>query len=394
MIVLHNARVFTGITVLLNSAVLIEGNFIVDVISQDRLHKRSFNSDTRFYNLEGLNIAPGFIDTHIHGIHGYGTEDGSLESFLEMSKALTKYGVTGFLPTLYPQEQLDFLHAIRQGRKAQGQEKGARILGLHLEGPYLSPEKRGVQKAEHFQGVNLEQANQIIQAGEESISLMTVAPELKNMRELALFCNQHGILLSAGHTDATYEQMVEGFQAGILHATHMYNAMRNLHHRNPGAVGALLLHKTVSAELIADGYHVHPALIELLVRTKPVDKIILVTDALKPTQQSQGRLMANDEEVYLDELGIFRRKIDDVIAGSSLTMNRGVRNLVNFGIPLEQALKMASSNPADLLSLKKKRGYLLPGSFGDIVVFDNELNVKLTFVEGSLVYEGAGNFIK
>src|SRR5262249_5509333 len=158
---------------------------------------------------------------------------------------------------------------------------------------------------------------------------MTVAPELRGMRELALYALSQNIVLQAGHTDATYENMVEGMQAGILHSTHFFNAMSRLHHRDPGAVGAILIHPDLSCEIIADGHHVHPELVKLLVRDKPTSKIVLVTDALKPTAQTEGPLFANNEEVELKD-GFFKRKKDDVIAGSALTMLAGVKNLAEW----------------------------------------------------------------
>jgi N-acetylglucosamine-6-phosphate deacetylase len=385
--VLYNARVYTGITQLENSAVVIEDDRIVDVFSHARFKQKIFDDSVKLINLEGLIVAPGFIDTHIHGIGGFGTDDYQAESIIAMSQFLVRYGVTSFLPTLYPAEPGNLLKSIEETVKAMGHERGARILGIHSEGPFISQERRGVQRAEYIQEVNRDFAKQMFDLGQDKIKLMTLAPELKHMRDLALYCNKKGTILSAGHTDATYDQMVEGFQAGILHATHMFNAMKNLHHRDPGAVGALLLHTNVSVEIIADGFHVHPALIELLMRSKPLDKIVLVTDSLKPTAQTQGQLIANGEEVYLDQIGVFRRVKDDVIAGSSLTMIQGVKNLVSFDIPLEDAIQMASSNPADLLGLHKQRGYLLPNSFADLVVFDSSFNVIMTFVEGKLVYE-------
>ena len=214
------------------------------------------------------------------------------------------------------------------------------------------------------------------------ISNMTVAPELKNMRDLALYCIKKGIVLQAGHTDAAYENMVEGMQAGILHSTHFFNAMSRLHHRNPGAVGAIMIHPDMSCEIIADGIHVHPELIRLLLRGKPVNKVVLVTDALKPTAQAGGPLVANNEEVLLED-GTFK-KTDGVFAGSCLTMMKGIQNLVSWEIPIEQAVQMASINPATILGFHNK-GVLIPGHDADITVFDKQYNVLLTMVGGRII---------
>jgi N-acetylglucosamine-6-phosphate deacetylase len=211
---------------------------------------------------------------------------------------------------------------------------------------------------------------------------MTVAPELKGMRELALFCIKKGIVLQAGHTDAKYENMVEGMQVGILHSTHLFNAMSKLDHRNPNAVGTILTHPEISCEIIADGFHVHPDLFKLLLRDKPIDKIILVTDGLKPTGQTEGPFFANGEEVVFQD-GVFRRKSDGVIAGSGLTMIRGVKNLVSFGFSLEDAVKAASTNPAQVMRYKGK-GTIIPGNDADLVVFDHNFTVLASLVGGDI----------
>jgi N-acetylglucosamine-6-phosphate deacetylase len=209
---------------------------------------------------------------------------------------------------------------------------------------------------------------------------MTVAPELKGMRELALFCLKKGIVLQAGHTDAEYENMVEGMQAGILHSTHLFNAMSSMKHRNPNAVGAVLIHPEMSCEIIADGFHIHPDLYKLLLRDKPVDRIVLITDALKPTEQAKGPFFANGEEVILSG-GVFHRKADNVIAGSALTMIKGIQNLVNFGFSLEDAVKTASFNPAQVMRYRNK-GAIIPGYDADLVVFGRNFRMMAVLARG------------
>ena len=187
----------------------------------------------------------------------------------------------------------------------------------------------------------------------------------------------------AGHTDAEYENMVEGMQAGILHSTHFFNAMRRLDHHNPNAVGAILIHPEMSCEIIADGFHVHPDLFKLLLRNKPIDKIVLVTDGLKPTEQKEGPLFANREEVCFRD-GAFHRKSDGVLAGSGLTMIRGIQNLVTSGFSLEEAVKTASFNPAQIMRYNNQ-GAIIPSRFADITVFDKNFNIRLVMISGRIV---------
>jgi N-acetylglucosamine-6-phosphate deacetylase len=297
---------------------------------------------------------------------------------------MVRYGVTAFNPTLYPAPGEQLVKAVSAVAAAMGKESGARIMGLHLEGPFISPNKLGVQRPETLSPVDLDYLQKLWIASNGHIINMTVAPEVKNMRELALCAIKMGIVLQAGHTDACYENMVEGMQAGILHATHLFNAMSKLDQRNPNAVGAVLTHPEMSCEIIADGAHVHPDLFKLLLRDKPIDKIVLITDGLKPTAQKAGPFFANGEEVVYHD-GLFHRKLDDIIAGSGLTMIRGVENLVRFGFSLEEAVKTATSNPAAVMRYTRK-GNLIPGMDADITVFDKNYEVKAVMVAGELKY--------
>lgn len=383
-ICLKNAKVFTGYTYIDQGAVIIQDDQIFDVVGKDRLVKLTLDSDAKVIDLDGAIISAGFIDTHIHGVHGFGTEDGTVESILGMSEALLDYGVTSFCPTVYPQPNSEFLDSIHAIRDAIGNEKGAKIKGINLEGPFISKEKRGAQKEECIKDVDIELMKFFVKESRGNIAIMTVAPELKGMRDLALYCTKHGIVLSAGHTSATYEQMVEGMQTGILHSTHFFNAMRKLHHRDPGCVGAILIHPEISCELIADGIHVHPSLVKLLLKEKPIDKVVLITDALKPTKQKNGRLLANKREVYLTDENIFKHKDDDVIAGSSATMISGIKNLLSWGVNLERSLRMASSNPANILKMDKI-GALIPGMLADITVISEDLDILMTIVNGKIL---------
>ena len=363
-------------------AVLIENGLIADVFTQKRFEQRQFDPETQIIDVNEAVIAPGFIDTHIHGFGGWGTEDIRAESIIEMSRLLVQYGVTAFNPTLYPAEPKSLILALKEAASAMGREDGAQIMGLHLEGPFISQERLGAMKADAVRGVDLELMEQLWEAAGGRIVNMTVAPELKGMRELALFCMKKGIVLQAGHTDAKYENMVEGMQAGILHSTHLFNAMSRMEHRNPNAVGAILIHPEMSCEIIADGYHIHPDLYKLLLRDKSIDKLVLITDALKPTEQAGGPFYANEDEVIFRD-GVFHRKTDDVITGSALTMIQGVRNLVHFGFSLEDAVKTSSINPARIMRYENK-GAIIPGRDADLVVFSKNFKVLMVIARGSI----------
>ena len=391
----NSKSVLTGNDKIEDSAVLTRDGKIFDIVTADRLEKIDLR-DYEMIDIKGNYVTPGLYDNHIHGFCGYGTDQCSTDSIIQMSHHLAKYGVVGFLPTLYPRPIDEMIATISACTDAMGKEKGAKILGLHLEGPFFSPEKKGVHPISYLQEPSIEIMKKFIDAAggpftdsfgrkRTNIATMTVAPELKGMRELAMFCMQNNITLQAGHTNAKYENMIEGFQVGILHTTHFFNAMSKLDHRNPNAIGAVLIHGDISCEIIADGYHIHPKLVLMLRKLKDISKLILVTDGLTPTLQTTGRLFANGDEVYLKDDGLFHTVKGDTIAGSALTMEQGVKNLVEFGYSLSDAIQASSYNPTRVINLEKK-GLICHGYDANINVIDKDLNLKLTMIESRIIF--------
>ncbi len=379
-ICLHNANVLTGFSVMQNCAVYIKNDKIADVYSEQRFQQKKFSPKVKIINVNGAYIAPGFIDTHIHGIGGFSADDADSKSILKMSDILASYGVTSFIPTIGATPEKQLMPKIKAVLKAMGREKGAHILGIHLEGPFLSPERIGGQEQEGISPVDLAYMERIYKTAKGKIINMTVAPELKGMRELALYCIEKGIILQAGHTNATYDQMIEGMQANIMHVTHMFNAMRPLHHREPGTVGAALTHPEISCEIIGDGVHVNPNLIQLLMKSKPLSQLVLITDSLK---YAKAEIPA-DADFYFDQC--FKRKADNVIIGSGITMLDGFKNLVSYGIPPEKAIRMASVNPAKIMQQPHK-GLIIPGYDADLVVFNQDFDIIHTIIDGQFLKE-------
>ena len=379
-ICLHNANVLTGFSVMQNCAVYIKNDKIADVYSEQRFQQKKFSPKVKIINVNGAYIAPGFIDTHIHGIGGFSADDADSKSILKMSDILASYGVTSFIPTIGATPEKQLMPKIKAVLKAMGREKGAHILGIHLEGPFLSPERIGGQEQEGISPVDLAYMERIYKTAKGKIINMTVAPELKGMRDLALYCIEKGIILQAGHTNATYDQMIEGMQANIMHVTHMFNAMRPLHHREPGTVGAALTHPEISCEIIGDGVHVKPNLIQLLMKSKPLSQLVLITDSLK---YAKAEIPA-DADFYFDQC--FKRKADNVIIGSGITMLDGFKNLVSYGIPPEKAIRMASVNPAKIMQQPHK-GLIIPGYDADLVVFNQDFDIIHTIIDGQFLKE-------
>ena len=377
---LHNANVYTGFSVMKNCAIYIKDGKIADVYNEKRFQQKKFSSKVRVIDLLGANVIPGFMDTHIHGSGGFSTDDGDYRSILGMSSFLARYGITSFIPTIGATPEADLMKKIKAVLKAMGRENGAQILGIHLEGPFLSPARIGGQLAEGISPVDLGLMERIYKAARGKIINMTVAPELKNMRELALYCIERGIILQAGHTDATYEQMIEGMQVNIMHLTHMFNAMRPLHHREPGVVGAGLIHAEISCEFIGDGVHTNPNLIKLLMQSKPIGQLVLISDALKYAHAEPPA----DADFYFDKC--FKRKADEVIIGSGITLYDGFRNLIEYGVSPEDAIRMASVNPAQIMKQAGK-GMIVPGYDADLIIMDKNFNLVDTMAGGKFIRE-------
>lgn len=377
---LHNATVLTGFSVMPECAVYVKDNKIADVYNESRFRQKNFSPKVKIIDVKGAYVAPGFIDTHIHGSGGFSVSEADPRSILKMSETLANFGVTSFIPTIGAAPEKELLAQIKAVVKAMGREKGAKILGIHMEGPFISPARLGGQPPEGASPVDIKYMERLWKASKGKIINMTVAPELSGMRELALYCLEHGIILQAGHTNATYKQMLEGMQVNIMHVTHMFNAMRPLHHREPGVVGAALIHPEISCEIIGDGVHVDPNLIPLIMKSKPLSQLVLITDALKYSKTD----VTDNAEIYFDRC--FHRKSDDVIIGSGISMLDGVRNLVSFGVPLEKVIRMAAANPARIMKQTDK-GLIIPGHAADLIVFTPEFEVIHTVIDGKFIEE-------
>ncbi len=375
-LILLNVSAVTPQGVQPRHTILAEDGKITAVLPNEEVHE--LPADAEIFDACGAYAAPGFIDLHIHGFAGHGPENESEEDLLAMSRALAAQGVCAFCPTLYCTTEERMTRILRATAGAFGKETGAKLIGYHLEGPFISPQKPGVMKPQDILPPDETVLARLYEAAQGRIASITLAPELPGIEPIIRFCKEHHILMQAGHTNATYEQFLRGAREGVTHATHLFNAMSPFTQRAPGAAGAVLMHTEISCEIIADGVHVHPDIVRFLGRVKPPENIALVTDALKPTGQKEGPFTANGEEMKFED-GVWKRKEEGVIGGSALTMLKGVQNLVRFDFTLPQASACASAVPARLIGLKNK-GFLLPGRDADITLFDKDFNLIKTYL--------------
>ena len=355
---------------------------IADVFCMDDLDKAKYGKDVVVLDAEGRLLAPGLVDTHIHGIHGFATDDAQGSSILGMSEALARYGVTSFLPTLYAGRPDKMVREISAIVEVIGKEKGARIAGIHLEGPFLSPKKAGAQEPGSLSNPSTAVMQKFIDAGKGYIRAMTIAPELPGVEEVAKLAKANGIVLLMGHTNATYQEAKAGMELGILHATHMFNAMSPLNHKNPGVAGVSLMDSRMHCEIIADGIHVNKDLVMHVIRTKAKDRVVLITDSLGPTGLGNGKYRANGDDVCLGETGAFVNASNpELLCGSALTLNKAVSNVVAWGTEVPQALRMASENPARVYGFTDI-GLISKGARADLVLFDKDFKPVEVFVDG------------
>ena len=340
-------------------------------------------------------LAPGFVDVHIHGAAGHDVMEGTPDAPESVAAFLLEHGTTCFVPTTLSApppallRALEGLGAAMRSWKPKSLSGAPRAepVGIHLEGPFLSAECRGVHPREHLQPPSRKLFEELLAAAGGSLLILTLAPELEGASELQAAAIENGVRVALGHSNASYEQAERAIDAGAAHAVHVFNAMRPFAHRDPGILGAVLTDDRVKAEVIADGVHVDPAALRLLVRAKGVSRTVLVTDAVSATGMCPGRYVLGGMEIILGDdprtgLPTCRNR-EGVLAGSVLTQDRAVRNIMEMaGVTLQDAVRMASYNPARLLGVEQRKGWLREGADADLIVLEPNGSVAGTMVGG------------
>jgi N-acetylglucosamine-6-phosphate deacetylase len=339
----------------------------------------SGNADVAI-DAQGLYVAPGFIDLQVNGGVGHNFEDASPAEVRGIADFYVSHGATGLLATTVTAP----IPAIRDTIGRVKRAAHPAILGVHIEGPFISPKRKGAHNPEYILPPSRERFDGLVAGYTGFIKVVTLAPELPGAEELIERVLEIGAIPSLGHSDATYEQALAALKKGVRLFTHTFNAMREFHHRAPGAVGAALTSEAM-VELIADGIHVHPGAMKLLYLAKGVDRICLVTDAISAAGLADGEYRLGGLQVFVE--GGIARLADGTLAGSTLTMDRAVKNFMEFtGCSLPEAVRCATLNPARLLGIDDRKGSLEVGKDADIVIFDEDLTVHYTIISGEVVY--------
>lgn len=390
-ILLKGVQVYAEDILIENGFIKINNGKIVEIGSMEELEKEN---EFEIIELPGQYKAiPGLIDVHIHGVNGADTMDATKEALDIMVTALPKEGTTSFLATTMTQEGKQIENAlINAGQYIEKQKPNgkAEILGLHLEGPFVNAKRAGAQPIQHIIDPDLALFQKWQNLTNGNIKLVTLAPERPGGLEMIRYLKSNGIIASIGHTDATFDEVDQAIDAGANHVTHLFNQMRGLHHREPGVVGAAFLRDELKAEIIVDGVHVRPEMVKLAFKQKQSEGLILITDSMRAKCLKNGKYDLGGQEVTVKNGKAVLE--DGTLAGSILKLGHAVKNIISYtGCSFDDAIEMASVNPAKQLNMYDRKGSIAVGKDADIVILDEQLEVYMTLCRGALAFKREEN---
>lgn len=382
MLAITAKTLFTPLERVDQPLLLIEGGAIAEIRSRA---EAALPANTQIMAFDDCVLAPGLIDIHIHGSAGHDVMKADEQGRRRMEEFLASRGVTSYFPSTVAaplDATLRSLEWLADGIEFAGSTGRAQPLGVHLEGPFLSHIRRGVHLPENLLKPTVETFDKFWQAARGHVRVLTIAPELEGAREVIAEANKRGVCVSIGHSDADLAAARAGILAGARHATHTFNAMRPLDHRAPGILGEVLSNSNLSADIIADGIHVHPSVVRIFLEAKTEDRAVLITDAMSAAGMPEGHYQLGGMDVEVRDGRVTR---DGSLAGSVLTLDRAVRNVMEFGgWNLQQAVRLATKNPAGAVAAERK-GILRPGADADLVVLTESGDVRAAVVGGKLV---------
>ncbi len=389
---IFNGKIITPEKIIDGGTILIQSNRIEAISNRDIEVANCIEIDA-----QGKFISPGFIDIHIHGGGGYDFMDGNEEAFLKIAETHAKFGTTAMLPTTLTSTKEAMLQILGVYESAnRNNVKGAQFLGMHLEGPYIAMSQKGAQDPRYIRDPLPEEYEEILSKF-SCIKRWSAAPELKGAIEFGKYIKSKGVLPAVAHTDAIYEEVVKAFDNGYTLATHLYSAMSTVTRRNSfrfaGVVESAYIIDEMDVEIIADGVHLPAPLLKLVYKIKGADRTALITDAIRPagTNVSESILGSIDNGLkVIIEDGVAKLPDRTAFAGSIATADRLVRSMINLAeVPLEDAIKMISATPARILGVLDKKGTLTVGKDADIIIFDKNINVSMTMINGKIIYQNS-----
>ena len=385
-----NGTLLTPYRLLPKGTLVVEKGVITAV-----LEAGSETPDLPEIDAQGRYVSPGFIELHVHGGGGHDFMDGSVEAFLEIAKTHARFGTTAMVPTTLTSSQESLFRTLELYEEANlANQNGAKFLGLHLEGPYFAMSQRGAQDPRYIRNPDPTEYREIIRRANGSITRWSIAPELPGALEMGRFLHSQGIIASVAHTEAIHEDVVLAAENGYTLMTHLYSAMLGVTRRNAfryaGAVESAFLLDEMDVEIITDGIHLPPPLLQLIYKIKGPDRIALITDAMRAASLPPGDSILgpldNGLKVIVED-GVAKLPDRSAFAGSVATADRLVRTITQQAhVPLLEAVKMASTTPARIMGVQDRMGSLTVGKAADVVLFDENINVSLTIIDGQIVY--------
>jgi N-acetylglucosamine-6-phosphate deacetylase len=381
---IYASRIFTPHEEILDSVIVVEDGKITQIGHRDEVR---IPEDAEHFPAGDKFVIPGFVDVHIHGAGGHDVMEGTAEAIAKVAATVARRGTTSLVATTVtapPEETCKSLKGIaRYIRSPRNTESrfAAEVLGIHLEGPFINPARRGVHPLDAIVPPSKELFEGFVAAADGFIKIITLAPELPGALDLVELAVSGGIVASMGHTDATYEQAVAAIKRGVTHAAHVFNAMRPFSHRDTGVIGAVLTHSGVTAELIADGHHVDSPAVEILLHSKGLEGVLLVSDGTAATGMRNGNYRLGNFEVSVAD-GVVRNS-EGKLAGSTLTLDRALKHIVALGVPPIEAVRMVTLQPARRLGLGGKKGVIAVGADADIVILEPDLRLAGVMTRGA-----------
>ena len=384
-----NGKILTPYRFIRNHAVWVEGKTIV-AIEPDNL---AFDG-AEVIDAGGRYITPGFVDMHTHGAGGHDFMDGTVEAFLGATEMHARHGTTALVPTTLTSDMEELHHTLSVFREASALNvKGSVMLGIHLEGPYFSLKQSGAQDPKYIHDPDPAEYEPIVENYKDIIR-WSAAPELKGAMEFGRFMTRHGILPSIAHTDAIYEDVIEAFENGFTHMTHLYSAMSGVTRRNAfrfaGVIESAFLIDEMTVEIIADGIHLPQSLLQLIYKTKGASRTALVTDSMRAAGMPGGTSILGSlkggQEIIVED-GVAKMPDRKAFAGSVATADRLVRTMVSLaGVNLQETIQMITSTPARICGVYNQRGSIAVGKLADLVIFDDQIRIHKTIINGNIVY--------